>query len=103
MRIAVLALMATLPLAACVTDDVPSEPHAFVGTWDCGVGVFRFTNTTYTTGSDTYPILSVERDRRNYTLRFANGYIVGLGAVTATGLTWVSGTTGDQLNCRRVN
>jgi hypothetical protein len=28
---------------------------------------------------------------------------VALGAVTATGLTCVSGTTGDQFNCVRVN
>ena len=45
---------------------------------------------------------SVSRDGRNYTLRFANGYVVALAAVTDTGLTWVSGASGDQFNCRRV-
>ena len=39
----------------------------------------------------------------NYTLRFANGYVIALAAVTQTGLTWVSGATGDQFNCVRVN
>lgn len=97
------AALPVLALAACVSDSGPSDPYAFVGTWDCGVDTFTFTNTTYNNGSDTYPIRSVTKDGSNYTLRFSNGYIVGLGAVTATGLTWVSGTTGDQLNCRRVN
>ncbi len=90
-------------MAACVADDGPSDPYAFVGSWDCGVETFTFTNTTYNDGTSTYPIRSVRRDGQNYTLAFDNGYKVGLGAVTETGLTWVSGTTGDQFNCRRVN
>lgn len=98
------ALPLLLLLSACVSEpNGPSEPYAFVGSWDCGVEVFTFTNTTYNNGDNTYTILSVARDDRNYTLTFANGYVIGLGAVTATGLTWVSGTTGDQFNCRRVN
>ena len=91
-----------LLLAACTQDSGPSEPYAFVGSWDCGVDTFTFTNTTYNNGSDTYPILNVSRDDNNFTLRFANDYVVALGAVTATGLTWVSGATGDQFNCVRV-
>lgn len=97
-----LAVPLFLGLAACVQDSGPSEPYAFVGRWDCGVDTFTFTNTTYNNGTDTYLILAVSRDGSNYTLRFANGYVVALGAVTETGLTWVSGTTGDQLNCARV-
>jgi hypothetical protein len=97
-----LALPLVLGLAACMQATGPTEPYAFVGRWDCGVDVFTFTNTTYNNGDTTYPILSVSRDDRNYTLRFANGYVIGLAAVTPTGLTWVSGTTGDQFNCRRV-
>ena len=97
-----LTLTLCLVLAACTQDSGPSEPYAFVGSWDCGVDTFTFTNTTYNNGSDTYPIQHVSRDDRNYTLHFANGYVVALGAVTATGLTWVSGATGDQFNCVRV-
>lgn len=96
------AVSAALVLAACVADDGPSDPYAFVGSWDCGVGTFTFTNTTYNDGTNTYPIRSVRRDGRNYTLRFNNGFLLALGAVTETGLTWVSGTTGDKLNCRRL-
>jgi hypothetical protein len=31
-----------------------------------------------------------------------DGFRIGLGLVTETGLTWISGTTGDQFNCRRL-
>lgn len=99
-RLHVLPLV--LALAACVQETGPSEPYAFVGSWDCGVETFTFTNTTYNDGTNTYPIQDVRRVDRNYTLRFANGYMIALGAVTETGLTWVSGTTGDQFNCVRV-
>jgi len=97
-----LALPVFLGLAACVQQTGPSEPYAFVGRWDCGVSVFTFTNATYNNGDTTYPIQSVSRDGRNYTLRFANGYVIALAAVTDTGLTWVSGASGDQFNCRRL-
>jgi hypothetical protein len=98
------ALPVCLALAACADAPTgPTEPYAFVGSWDCGVETFTFTNTTYNNGSDTFPIQHVSRNDRNYTLRFANGYVIALGAVTATGLTWVSGTTGDQFNCVRAN
>ncbi|MES2914686.1 MAG: hypothetical protein V4753_06150 [Pseudomonadota bacterium] len=96
------ALPLLLSLAACVQTSGPSEPYAFVGSWDCGVDTFTFTNTTYNNGTDTYPIQNVARDGSNYTLRFGNGYVLALGAVTATGLTWVSGQSGDQFNCVRV-
>jgi len=97
-----LALPLCLALAACGQETGPSEPYAFIGVWDCGVDTFTFTNTTYNNGSDTYPILNVSRDGRDYILRFANGYMIALAAVTDTGLTWVSGASGDQFNCRRV-
>jgi hypothetical protein len=99
-----LALPLCLALAGCNDEPSgPTEPYPFVGRWDCGVDIFTFTNTTYNNGAETFPLQSVRRDGSNYTLRFANGYMIGLGAVTATGLTWVSGTTGDQFNCVRVN
>jgi hypothetical protein len=95
------ALAAALGLAGCTTDSGPSEPYAFVGTWDCGTDRLSFTNTTYDDGTNRYPIADVAQDGMNYTLRFANGYIMALAAVTETGLTRVSGTSGAQLNCRR--
>jgi hypothetical protein len=98
-----LALPLLLILAACTQDSGPTEPYAFVGKWDCGVDVFTFTNTTYNDGTNTYPIQNIAKNGDNFTLRFGNGYMLALGAVTATGLTWVSGQSGDQFNCVRVN
>jgi hypothetical protein len=89
-------------LAACVSDQGPSEPYAFVGRWDCEVETFTFTQTTYNNGSQTYPIRSVARDGADYRLSFDDGYMIALAAVTTTGMTWVSGATGDQFNCRRL-
>lgn len=98
-----LLLPILLLLSACVSEPSgPSEPYRFVGSWDCGVRTITFTNTTYNDGTNTYPIRNVARNGTNYTLRFGNGYVLALGAVTETGLTWVSGQTGDQFNCVRV-
>jgi hypothetical protein len=93
---------APLALSACVSDG-PVEEYAFVGSWDCGGERLSFTSTTYNDGTSTYPILAVAPDGRNYTLRFANGYVLALAAVTDNGLTVISGTTGDQRNCRRAS
>jgi major membrane immunogen (membrane-anchored lipoprotein) len=90
-----------LGLAACGSSDGPSDPYAFVGTWDCGTTQLTFTNTTYNDGTRDFPIQYVARDGMNYTLRFANGAVMALAAVTETGLTRVSGNSGAQLNCRR--
>ena len=93
--------LAALALSACVASDGPADPYAFVGTWECGGTTLSFTNTSYDDGTNSYPIQAVGQDGRNYTLRFGNGTVMSLVAVTDTGLTRVSGTTGTQLNCRR--
>lgn len=104
MRILTLiALPGLFGFAACVEADSPAAANSFVGSWDCGMTNIALTNTTYTLGTETLPIKAVSQDGRNYTLYFADGYLIGLGAVTETGMTWVSGSTGDQFNCRRVN
>jgi hypothetical protein len=101
LKSAALALCA-LALTACVSNTGPTEPYAFVGTWSCEGGkTLTFTDTTYDDGAKRYPIQTVARDGMNYTLRFANGSIIALAAVTETGLTRVSGQTGAQLNCAR--
>ena len=96
------ALGLPLALAACVSDPVAVDPYPFVGTWDCEVEVFTFTDTTWNNGSQTLPIRNVTRDGRNYTLLFSGNYVIALAAVTDTGMTWVSGRTGDQFSCRRL-
>ena len=99
---AVAALGLAFALGACVSDRGPVEPYPFVGTWDCEVEVFTFTETTYNNGSQTLRIGNVTRDGRNYTLFFAGNYVIALAAVTDTGMTWISGKSGDQFNCRRL-
>ncbi|MCU0827082.1 MAG: hypothetical protein MUE52_06680 [Tabrizicola sp.] len=103
MRASFTSAIAFLGLAACVSETPSADPYPFVGSWDCGVATFTFTNTTYNNGTDTYPIRFVARDGRNYTLRLGDGSTIGLGLVTDTGLTWISGATSDQFSCRRVN
>jgi hypothetical protein len=96
-----LALPLALTLAACVSQG-PSEPYAFVGSWDCGGKTLTFSNSTYNDGIRTYPVQAVAKEGMNYTLFFANGQRMGLGLVTATGMTRVSGTSGNQQSCRRL-
>ncbi|MDM7930961.1 hypothetical protein [Tabrizicola sp.] len=104
MRASMVAVtLSVLALGACASDPGPVEPYAFVGIWDCGVATFVFTNTSYNNGSTTIPIRTATQSGRNFMLYLEGGSKVALGAVTATGLTWVSSATGDQLNCRRVN
>ena len=101
MRLAPLLLLPLL--AACARPPAPAAPHAFVGSWDCGVGMIRLSNTSYFNGSQTFPIRAVTREGDSYTLYLEGGPRIGLGLVTDTGLTWVSAVSGDQFNCRRVN
>jgi hypothetical protein len=103
MRSSVVAPLALGLSVACTPAQGPDEPYPFVGTWDCGVATFRFTNTSYFNGSQTFGLRSVARNGSNYLLYLDNGEKVALGLVTSTGLTWVSGQTGDQFNCVRVN
>jgi hypothetical protein len=98
-----LCLTAVLGTSACVNETAPIETYPFVGTWDCEVATFTFTNTTYNNGTETYPIRAIDRDDRSYTLTFDDNYMIALAAVTETGMTWVSGATGDQFNCKRLN
>ena len=98
-----IALPALVGLAACAPAEAPIAGYAFVGSWDCEVETFTFTNTSYHNGAETLPIKAVEAHGRDFTLYFADGYLIALAAVTETGMTWVSGATGDQFNCKRVN
>jgi len=97
------ALASIAALSGCVSSDTPMANYAFVGSWDCEVQNFTFTNTTYNNGSETLPIKAVDVHGRDFTLYFADGYLIALAAVTETGMTWVSGASGDQFTCRRLN
>jgi hypothetical protein len=51
-----IAAVAMLASSSTWADDFP-----FVGKWNCGVAEFTFTNLTAYNGSETYPILKVEK------------------------------------------
>lgn len=102
MRIALSLPLAALALSGCVSAPPPAAPYPFVGSWDCGVGVFRFTNDSHDDGVKTVPIRAVTQNGRSFTLFLADGSRIGLAAVTETGLTWISARNRQQLNCRRL-
>ncbi|NJS39664.1 MAG: hypothetical protein HC783_12345 [Rhodobacteraceae bacterium] len=97
------ALGLTFALVACVNDAAPLDPYPFVGTWDCEGRNLVLTNISYDDGSQPLPIRSVSQDGRNYNLLFSSGTMIALAAVTETGMTWVSGKTGNQRVCRRLS
>jgi hypothetical protein len=83
----------------------------FVGTWDCGISDFAFTNRTYNNGSETFPILKAEKITQrmfrsekgatSYRLKFAKGYAISLMNVTSGAMIWHSLATADTFNCKR--
>ena len=88
-------------LAACVAPVSPEPDYAFVGRWQCGAGVYSFTNATYHDGKESLPITAVRQDGANFLLYLPKGQKLALGAVTSTGMTWVSTASGGQVNCQR--
>lgn len=94
------AMILGLSVSAALADATPRYP--FVGTWDCEVALFTFTDTTYNNGSEDLPIRSVSEDGTNFELNFDDGYMISLGGVTETSMSWVSGETFDQFECTRI-
>ena len=96
-------LLALPVMAALVAGAAAFGPLPFVGTWDCEVGAFTFTETTYSPGpTERLTILRVERDGENYTLSFLDGYTITV-AMNADGtMSWLSGASGDAFTCRRI-
>jgi hypothetical protein len=98
-------ILALLALTACVDtpDPVVDTPaYPFVGTWDCGVADFTFTNTTYNNGSETLPIESVVPRANSFVLGLPDGNSVSLSMDGADRMQWLSGTTGDTFDCTRL-
>ncbi len=75
----------------------------YIGSWDCGVGVFTFTDTTYDSGGESQPIRKIEKEDGNYILSFDNNYQIALSSVTEKSLQWLSMESGDMFDCKRVN
>jgi hypothetical protein len=89
-------LLASLPAASA--DELP-----FVGTWDCEVATFSFTEDTYNNGSEDLPILEAQEGTDgSYTLMFADDYIITLSGFTGEEMGWFSPASGDSFQCSRV-
>ncbi|MDY8108398.1 hypothetical protein U0C82_04425 [Fulvimarina sp. 2208YS6-2-32] len=95
--------------AACLAFMVPSAAKAnaeappFVGTWDCGVAVFTFTDNVYDNGSEDLPIRHVETGADGaYTLVFDEDYRITLSGFTGKEMGWYSHASGDDFDCTRI-
>lgn len=92
-------LVAALCLAAC-TPAATAQAHPFEGRWDCEVGEFTFTATTYNPGDDEMDILDIARDGESFILTFAADYQIGLDMNPDGTMTWFSAASGDSFTCR---
>jgi hypothetical protein len=97
-------LIAIATAAAMVPGGAWAADYPFVGKWSCEVADFTFTNRTYNNGSETIPILKVERRGGSYHLVFTDGYVISLSSIKAGTMVWhriAPKTDGDMFSCRR--
>jgi hypothetical protein len=84
---------------------MPASLHAmdypFVGKWNCEISEFTFTNRTANNGSETFPIIKIERSKNDYRLTFEKGYAFSLLNIKAKTMIWHSLASGDTFNCKR--
>lgn len=93
---AVMASMAFAPAAKA--DTLP-----FIGTWDCEVATFTFTDSVYNNGSEDMPIEEVqEGSDGSYSLLFADDYVITLSGFKRNSMNWFSSASGDSFSCKRV-
>ncbi|MGA0542737.1 hypothetical protein [Neotabrizicola sp. VNH66] len=98
---AILALLlaaVAAPASAEMTEGPTSYP--FIGRWDCEVGEFSFSATTYDPGEAPMEILDVAQDGQTYTLTFADDYQLSLGMNPDGTMAWFSPVSGDSFTCR---
>ena len=89
-------LLAGIP--ALAAEDLP-----FVGSWDCEVATFTFTEDSYNNGSEDLAILEAQEGTDgSYTLMFADDYMVTLSGFTGDEMGWFSPASGDSFQCSRV-
>ncbi len=94
-----LAFASLATLAACVST-AAAAPWPFEGRWDCEVGTFTFTGTTYDPGDAPMEILDVAEEGNGYILTFADDYQIGLEMQADGTMTWFSAASGDGFTCR---
>ena len=86
-------------MAGCVAP-VGAQTWPFEGQWDCEVGIFTFTGSTYDPGGDEMEILDIARDGNSFTLSFADDYQLLLQMNRDGTMDWVSSASGDGFTCR---
>jgi hypothetical protein len=92
-------LAAVVALSACVPA-AQAEPYPFEGKWDCEVGQFTFTATTYNPGGEEMEILDIAQDANSYVLTFADNYQIGLDMNPDGTMSWFSAASGDSFTCK---
>ena len=78
-----------------------AEP-LYLGSWDCEVATFTFTETTYSNGDTPMPIRKIEREDGNYHFFFDDDYSFWVSGLTKTSMQWLSDASGDSFSCTRV-
>ena len=92
--------VACLALSAACVAPAGAEPLPFEGRWDCEVGEFAFTATTYDPGEGAMEILDVAADGGGYVLTFEDDYQIALTMNPDGTMEWYSAASGDSFTCR---
>lgn len=80
-----------------------AKPQPFVGTWNCEVATFTFTDKTYNNGSETLPIRKITpKGKGEYQLDFPEGYKIMLQVVSPQAMNFLSLASGDGFSCKRL-
>jgi hypothetical protein len=94
-------LAAAVAASAFAAPAFAKDEYPFIGKWDCGVGVFTFTDKIYNNGSEDLEIRKIEEDGGAYTLTFADDYVIAV-SVDGDTMNWMSLASGDGFECKKV-
>lgn len=79
-----------------------ADEYPFVGTWDCEVAIFSFTDQIYNNGSDNMQITDVATEGSGYILTFEDDYQLSVAVNPDGTLAWFSPASGDNFTCAPV-
>ncbi len=94
------ALAAACLLSAACAAPAGADPLPFEGRWDCEVGEFTFTATSYDAGEGAMEILDVAEAEGVYVLTLADDYQIALTMDPGGTMEWFSAVSGDSFTCR---
>jgi len=96
----ILSAAVTVSALCLVASAAAAGTLPFEGEWDCEVGVFTFTATTYDPGGEVMEILDIAREGEAYVLTFADDYQLVLTMNPDGTMDWFSAVSGDGFTCR---